>query len=219
MIPPQNRRKCRDCITISFFDSHALLYDEGVKLLFAQGNPGTKYDGTRHNVGFYMLDTFAQAQGAIWNEKSKFHAVIAETTVEGEKVILAKPMTFYNETGKSIRALVDFYKLDPATDVLVLHDELALPFGTLRTRSSGSDAGNNGIKSLNTAIGQDYLRLRIGIWNEWRDRSNDIDFVVGKFTASEAGRLIDLYALAEPQIDHFIAGSHADDTIKLPPTE
>lgn len=156
-----------------------------MKLLFAQGNPGTDYERTRHNVGFVVLDEFARQHSVAFQPKDKFKALIAETTIDGEKVLLAKPQTFYNETGQSARAIVDFYKLDPATDVLVIHDELALPFGTLRTRPQGSDAGNNGIKSLNAHLGMNYHRLRIGIGNELRDRAQDVDFVLGRFASQE----------------------------------
>ncbi|MEP6710637.1 MAG: aminoacyl-tRNA hydrolase, partial [Candidatus Saccharibacteria bacterium] len=134
-----------------------------MKLIFAQGNPGDQYNTTRHNVGFAILDALAKKFEASFTSKPKFFADIAELNIEGEKILLVKPATFYNETGKSARALVDFYKLAPATDVLVVHDDLALPFGTLRTREKGSDAGNNGIKSLNAHLGPDYARLRIGI--------------------------------------------------------
>jgi len=99
-----------------------------MKLILAQGNPDTKYDRTRHNVGFASLDQFAHQYNLIWSEKAKFKAVMAETIVAGEKVILVKPTTYYNETGLSARTLVDFYNLDPANDLLVIHDDLALPF-------------------------------------------------------------------------------------------
>lgn len=186
-----------------------------MKLIFAQGNPGPQYDGTRHNAGFYMIDRFAGEQGGIWNEKSKYAALISELNVGGEKILLAKPTTFYNETGRSARALADFYKLDPAEDILVIHDELALPFGTVRTRSSGSDAGNNGIKSLNVALGQDYRRIRIGIYNGLRDRVDDVDFVIGKFSKEEAGKLPEIYAIVKEKFDAFIASNHADETVTI----
>src|SRR5688572_22727546 len=105
-----------------------------MKVIFAQGNPGTQYTYTRHNVGFLLLDDFAKSKRAEFIKKSKFHADIAETSIDGEKVLLVKPTTFYNDTGQSARLLIDFYKLDPATDFLVIHDDLALPFGTIRTR-------------------------------------------------------------------------------------
>jgi len=160
-----------------------------MKLILAQGNPDTKYDRTRHNVGFASLDQFAHQYNLIWSEKAKFKAVMAETIVAGEKVILVKPTTYYNETGLSARTLVDFYNLDPANDLLVIHDDLALPFGTIRTRKQGSDAGNNGIKSLNSHLGPDYHRLRIGIWNELRDRMDDAEFVLSRFNKEEVEQL------------------------------
>ena len=156
-----------------------------MKLIFAQGNPGQQYIATRHNVGFMALDSFAESLSVPFSDKPKLKAQIAEGQVNGEKVLLAKPTTFYNETGQSARAIVDFYKFDPANDVLVIHDDIALPFGTLRVRDKGSDAGNNGIKSLNSHIGPDYWRLRIGIYSELRDRMHDADFVLGKFNSAE----------------------------------
>ena len=113
-----------------------------MKVIFAQGNPGRQYAATRHNVGFIILD--ALADGAHFAPKPKFFAEMAETQIAGEKTLLIKPQTFYNETGRSARAILDFYKLDPS-DLLVIHDDLALAFGSLRIRDKGSDAGNNGI--------------------------------------------------------------------------
>jgi len=162
-----------------------------MKLIFAQGNPGLEYNKTRHNVGFRILDAYTEQHKLDWTTKAKFLADVAEFTEIGEKVLLVKPTTFYNETGRSARALVDFYKLDPTHDVLVIHDDLALPFGTIRVREKGSDAGNNGIKSLNAHLGETYTRLRIGTWNELRDKMGDIDFVLAKFSSSEIKRLQD----------------------------
>ena len=180
-----------------------------MKLIFAQGNPGTEYATTRHNVGFMTLDAFASTQDAVFKAKPKFFADIAELSLKGEKVLLIKPSTFYNETGKSARAIIDFYKLDPATDVLVVHDDLALPFGTLRTREKGSDAGNNGIKSLNTHLGPDYTRLRIGIYNELRDKIPDVDFVLSRFSANEIKKLQEaIIPKAFELIEAFITDSH-----------
>lgn len=160
-----------------------------MKIIFAQGNHDAKYDHTRHNVGFFAIDVFADSLGASWTEKAKFRASIAETSFAGEKLLLVKPTTYYNETGTSARKLVDFYTLDSTTDFLVVHDDLALPLGTIRTRAQGSDAGNNGIKSLNSHLGPDYHRIRIGIANELRDRMQDADFVLSRFTKSETEQL------------------------------
>ena len=163
-----------------------------MKLIFAQGNPGTQYARTRHNAGFIVLDALAKEENSNWKSADKFKAEITEITLNNEKTLLVKPLSFYNETGQVARALVDFYKLNPATDVLVIHDELALPFGTLRVREKGSDAGNNGIKSLNAHLGEQYARLRVGIWNERRDVMNDADFVLSAFSEEEAKLLHEL---------------------------
>ena len=160
-----------------------------MKIIFAQGNPGAQYERTRHNVGFMVLDSLAKSHDSTWRTESKFKADIAEVSLDSEKTILVKPRSFYNETGQVARSIIDFYKLDPSQDVLVIHDELALPFGTIRIRKKGSDAGNNGIKSLNAHLGPDYARIRVGIWNERRDLLDDADFVLSSFSAEEIGEL------------------------------
>jgi len=175
-----------------------------MKIIFAQGNPGSEFASTRHNVGFELIDRLANTQSATFTPKPKFYALVAETSLRGEKILLVKPTTFYNETGRSARALVDFYKLNPETDVLVIHDDLALPFGVIRTRPSGSDAGNNGIKSLNAHLGEHYGRIRVGIYNELRDRIPDADFVLAKFTRDEAEQLPVLFSHTQQFIDAFI---------------
>ncbi len=156
-----------------------------MKLVFAQGNPGAQYAHTRHNTGFIALEAIAEANSAAWKHQDKYKADIAEVTLSGEKVLLVKPLSFYNETGQVARTLIDFYKLTPSEDVLVIHDELALPFGTIRVREKGSDAGNNGIKSLNTHLGEEYSRIRVGIWNEKRDLMDDAAFVLSNFSSDE----------------------------------
>ena len=178
-----------------------------MKLILAQGNPGPDYAATRHNVGWQVLDSLANEQHATFNLKPKFLADIAELNLAGEKILLVKPQTFYNETGRSARALIDFYKIDSA-DVLVIHDELALPLGTIRVREQGSDAGNNGVKSLNTHIGSNYSRLRIGIANELLSHIPAADFVLGRFTADEQGQLTkNIIPKALELIDQFCRGS------------
>lgn len=156
-----------------------------MKVIFGLGNPGADYAGTRHNVGFIAVNTLAKDHGVTFAEKTKFRAYIAEITLAEEKVLLVKPTTFYNNVGESARALIDFYKLTPAEDLLVIHDDLALPFGTIRVRKKGSDAGNNGIKSMNAHIGPDYARLRVGIAAPERT-SDDTSFVLSRFNGSEA---------------------------------
>lgn len=160
-----------------------------MKLILAQGNPGRQYSHTRHNVGWQIIDAIAKSHKVKWRNDKKIGADIAEFTVKRQKIILVKPTLFYNETGRAARALVDFYKLHPKHDVLVIHDDLALPLGTIRVREKGSDAGNNGVKSLNSHLGEYYWRLRIGIWNELKDSIPDSAFVLSKFSKSEQKQL------------------------------
>ncbi|HSE61507.1 MAG TPA: aminoacyl-tRNA hydrolase [Candidatus Saccharimonadales bacterium] len=159
-----------------------------MKLIIGLGNVGPHYVGTRHNVGFSVLDAFAAAHHLEWLTKDKYKAVTAEGFIAGEKVMLAKPTTFYNLSGEAARAIKDFYKLEN-TDILVAHDELDLAFGIVRTRFGGSDAGNNGVKSITQHIGEDVARLRIGIANEHLAASDAADFVLSRFTREEAGAL------------------------------
>lgn len=188
-----------------------------MKVIFAQGNPGTEYAGTRHNVGFIALDHLAQQWGIDFVKKPKFHAAVAETTIEGEKVLLVKPATFYNETGQSAKLIADFYKITAATDFLVIHDDLALPFGVIRTRRKGSDAGNNGIKSLNAHLGRDYARIRIGIYNDLRDRVDDAHFVLASFSAGEKRVLTTISQHVERFVTDFIQSTFEPTKVTIPP--
>lgn len=175
-----------------------------MKLIFTLGNPEDRYQKTRHNIGFQIADTLA----ADFTRHTKFVADIAEITQQGEKILIAKPTTYYNDVGRSLVALKQFYKLED-TDILIIHDELALPLGTIRARIGGSDAGNNGIKSVNMHGGATTMRLRIGVRNELQGRIPDADFVLGKFSKSEQ-EVIEktITPKALELIDAFIADSH-----------
>lgn len=186
-----------------------------MKLIVAQGNPEAKYDTTRHNIGFAVIDAYANSLEASWTEKPKFNAMIAETVIDGEKVLLAKPLTYYNETGQTARKLIDFYSILPEHDLLVIHDDLALPFGTIRTRKQGSDAGNNGIKSLNSHIGPEYHRIRIGIANDLRERMGDVDFVLGRFSKDESDAIAKLTPQLFDFISAFLKGDLSHETTKF----
>lgn len=175
-----------------------------MKLIIGLGNPESKYDLTRHNVGFLLLDHVADQLGATWQPKPKFKGVLAEATIGGEKAILLKPTTYYNSSGEAARAVIDFYKLSAAEDVLVLHDELALPFGTLRTRLEGSDAGNNGIKNLIVHVGPSFARIRVGIANDQLPAHGAQDFVLGRFTSAEQQAMSDVARHALDFIEHFV---------------
>jgi PTH1 family peptidyl-tRNA hydrolase len=187
-----------------------------MKVIFAQGNPGAQYKTTRHNVGFLVVDTIAEQHRADFIKRPKFHAEIAEVTIAGEKTLLVKPSTFYNETGQSARLITDFYKLSAKDDFLVIHDDLALPLGTIRVREKGSDAGNNGIKSLNAHLGANYSRIRVGIYNDLRDRIHDADFVLSNFTKAEADTLAStIIPKVAELVEAFCAGNLATTSHKL----
>lgn len=156
-----------------------------MKIIFAQGNPDTKYVHTRHNTGFLILDALGEKYDAVWRDIDKYKGRISTVVINDEKVLLVKPLSYYNDTGLVARTLIDYYKLDPAKDFLVVHDDLALPLGTVRVRENGSDAGNNGVKSLNTHLGPNYVRIRVGIWTEDRDKMDDVNFVLGTFPKAE----------------------------------
>lgn len=187
-----------------------------MKLIFAQGNPGKPYEKSRHNVGFLLIDALAEAYEASWSEKTKFRAYIAEVKIRGEKVLLVKPTSYYNLTGEVLRTLVDFYKLNATQDILVIHDDLSLPFGTIRVREKGSDAGNNGIKNINAHIGEQYTRVRVGIWSEMRDVMGDADFVLASLSKDEYSTLeAAIYPHILRIIDNFIAGTLEPTSMSL----
>ena len=159
-----------------------------MKLIIGFGNPGAKYNFTRHNFGFLALDFYAKVNNLTWLEKSKWHAIIAEDKANDR--IFVKPQTFYNDQGMCVRAISDFYKIAPQ-DILVLCDDFNLPFGTLRFRERGSDGGNNGLKSLIQHLGtDDFPRYRLGTGNEsLRQQLGDVNFVLSKFTPDEHEKL------------------------------
>jgi len=132
-----------------------------LQLFVGLGNPGGKYAANRHNIGFMAMDRIADDHGfAPW--RSKFQAQVTEGTLDGEKVILLKPMTFMNLSGQSVGEAMRFYKLTP-DDVTVFHDELDLAPGKVRVKQGGGHAGHNGLRSIHQHIGAEYQRVRLGI--------------------------------------------------------
>ena len=159
------------------------------QLLVGLGNPGSKYEQTRHNVGFVVLDALAQMWSIPLADHRKFQGQFGEGLAGNQKIRLLKPTTFMNNSGQSMRAVMDWYKLSPAS-ILVVYDEMALPLGTLRLRLSGSAGGHNGMKSAIAHLGsQDFPRLRIGIGAPKTPNGADkdtISHVLGTFSKTEA---------------------------------
>ncbi len=130
-------------------------------LLVGLGNPGGKYTNNRHNVGFMVVDDIAHHHGfSPW--RAKFQGVLADGTIDGEKILLLKPMTFMNRSGQSVGALMRFYKLTP-DQIIVFHDELDLAPAKLRIKTGGGHGGNNGIRDIASHIGPDFKRVRMGV--------------------------------------------------------
>lgn len=169
-----------------------------ISLIVGLGNPGPKYDRTRHNIGFDCVDRLAHRWQWPWQEQRRFKGMITEGRgPHGEKLILLKPTTYMNRSGEAMRAVLDWYKLAP-TSVLVVYDDLDLPVGRLRLRLSGSAGGHNGMKSAIAHLGtQDFPRLRLGI-----DKGGDatISHVLGKFAPSEQPVIHEVLELATDAI-------------------
>ena len=184
-----------------------------MKVILALGNPGEKYINTRHNAGFLAIDKFASEQGKTFSNKPKFSADIAELNISGEKILLVKPTTFYNEVGISARAILDFYKLT-LDDLLIIHDDTALDLVNSNPQG-GRDAGSNGLKSLHSHVGSDFWHIRIGTDNLLRRQVGDVDFVLGKFNSDEQ-KILQSWILPESinLVEKFINGTIEPFSIK-----
>jgi len=156
------------------------------ELVVGLGNPEPKYDHTRHNIGFEVVDNLASTWGLVWKENKRFQGLIAEgVAVSGKKIRLLKPLTYMNRSGQSVRAVIDWYKISPHA-VLVAYDEMDLPVGRLRMRLSGSAGGHNGMKSIISHLNsQEFPRLRIGIGKS-TGKKQTVSHVLGKFAPDES---------------------------------
>ena len=154
-----------------------------MKLFVGLGNPGRKYDKTRHNVGFMAIDALATKWGITMTEEKKFKGFFGSAHIDGEKVLLLKPMTYMNLSGESIQPVMDFYDLENE-DILVIYDDLDLDVGRVRLRYKGSSGGHNGMKSIILYIAsQEFNRIKIGIGKNKNIPTNE--YVLGKFTEDE----------------------------------
>jgi PTH1 family peptidyl-tRNA hydrolase len=160
-----------------------------LQLLVGLGNPGDKYVGTRHNVGFMALERLAAQAGGSFKQQSKLHGLLAEVGVGSKRLRLLMPQTFMNDSGRSIRAALDWFDLEPA-EMLVLVDDMDLPLGRLRLRLSGGAGGHNGLRSTIAHLGgQEFPRLRIGIGapalNPVERKQRTVGHVLGRFAPAD----------------------------------
>ncbi|MFI3201373.1 MAG: aminoacyl-tRNA hydrolase [Eubacteriales bacterium] len=153
-------------------------------IIVGLGNPGNKYDNTRHNIGFALIDAIAHTYNISVIE-NKHRALIGKGMINGVKVILVKPLTYMNVSGESVRSVVDYYKIDETSQLIILYDDISLEVGQLRIREKGSAGGHNGIKSIIEHLGDNvFLRMKIGVGN--KPKGYDLaDYVLGHFTEEE----------------------------------
>lgn len=147
-------------------------------LICGLGNPGSEYEGTRHNTGFMVLDAFAKASNAVFEDKR--YGFVAATSVKGRKVFMLKPTTFMNLSGNAVRYWLNKENIDQKR-LLVISDDVALPLGEFRLKANGSNGGHNGLGHIIQLIGQDFARLRMGIGNDY-PRGGQIDWVLGHYS-------------------------------------
>lgn len=185
-------------------------------LIVGLGNIGKDFEGTRHNIGFACLDAFAKAhEFGEWTEKKDLKCLLNMQILGDNRVILIKPTTMMNLSGEAAQKTAHFYKIHHE-QILAVHDELAIPFGQIRTRIGGSDAGNNGVKSLITHIGKDFGRVRIGIDGNKPEKMDSSDFVLARFSKEEKQNLPALTREAVSIITEYVfSGQLPHDTRKF----
>lgn len=184
----------------------------GPFLVVGLGNPGPKYERNRHNVGFMVADLLAERVGVSWKSAARVKAAVAQGRLPlasgatarpgeiGPGVVLAKPLTFMNLSGGPVSGLVNFFKLEVG-QVIVVHDELDLPFGTLRLKRGGGEGGHNGLRSMSRSLGsKDYLRVRFGVGRP-PGRMDAADYVLRDFSSTER---VELPVLMERAVDALV---------------
>lgn len=169
-----------------------------VRVIAGLGNPGTRYDGTRHNAGFMLVNALAAQCGAAWRDDSRHCVQTASVTLGPQTLLLAKPQTFMNESGRALGGLAHFYKWAPA-DCVVVYDEYTIPVGGLKVSLRGSAGGHNGIESVLAHLGDGFIRYRLGIGPDSKPLQPLADFVLGRFSPEELTRF-------QASFDRYLSG-------------
>ncbi|MFI3207639.1 MAG: aminoacyl-tRNA hydrolase [Eubacteriales bacterium] len=174
-------------------------------IIIGLGNPTKQYDGTRHNVGFDVIDMLADKYN-INVDSRKNRAYVGKGIIEGQKVLLVKPQTYMNLSGESVRGLVDFYKVDETSEILVIYDDVSLDVGQMRIRMKGSAGGHNGIKSIISHLGtQEFLRIKVGVGE--KPKGYDLaDYVLGHFSKGEKELMAEGYEHVDIAIQKILVG-------------
>lgn len=180
-----------------------------MKMIVGLGNIGKKYEATRHNVGFMVVDEFAKQHNATFENKEKFKGFVAQTFIDGQKVLIVKPTTYMNESGQCVRPLMDYFDID-VEDIIVCYDDMDLAVGKLRLRQKGSAGGHNGIKSLIAHVGTDkFKRVRVGI--DHPQKMSVVDWVLSPFKADQIEPLNEGIDQAMGALNHWLEN---DDFMK-----
>ncbi len=168
------------------------------------GNPGTKYENTRHNVGFMVIDMVAEKHHIPVTEK-KHRALIGKGMIGGERALLVKPQTFMNLSGESVREIIDYYKIEEKTELIVISDDISLPPGALRIRKKGSAGGHNGLKNIILHLGHDeFRRIRLGVGD--KPSGYDLaDYVLGHFNEDDRALIVRSVERAAEAVEVMIA--------------
>ncbi len=154
-----------------------------MKLIVGLGNPGEKYDKTRHNIGFDVIDYLAK-EYKVETFREKFQGLIVDFNIKDEKIILLKPTTYMNLSGNSVQEVIKFYKLNPKEDLIVVYDDMDIKLGGIKIKRKGSAGGHNGIKSIISHCGEEFFRVKCGIGKP-EIREEIINYVLGKFSKVE----------------------------------
>jgi PTH1 family peptidyl-tRNA hydrolase len=178
--------------------------DHRIRLIVGLGNPGPKYDQTRHNAGFWFVDQLASRYGVQFRAESKFSGEVCKLRIANEEVWLLKPMTFMNRSGLAVRQLSAFYKI-PLEEILVAHDELDLDPGVVRLKRGGGHGGHNGLRDISSHLGKDFMRLRIGIGHPGH-KDQVVDFVLSRASRDEQQGIDDAINEAADAAEDIVSG-------------
>lgn len=186
-----------------------------MKLVVGLGNLGARYERTRHNLGFMVLDEFAGRQGLSFTQSPEAKAELASFDLEGREITLLKPATMMNLSGQAVKRIAGGLGVE-ASEILVVSDDFNLPFGHLRIRQGGESGGHNGLASIIEAIGEDFWRFRIGVASGHLDKSHHSQFVVSPFEPEEQRQLKRLVERAAELLEEYLVKGHlAHDTTRL----
>lgn len=175
-----------------------------MKLITGLGNPGSKYENTRHNAGFVVVSKLAEKHSIQGKSESKFNSIIGKGKISGEDVIIMQPLTYMNLSGQALSAVMNFYKIEKE-NIIIVYDDISLDMGVVRFRANGTDGGHNGIKSIIQHLGGDnkFARLKVGIGPQPQFLSSE-NFVLQKFTQEETNFLQKIIPVCEDSLEFWL---------------